>query len=129
MKDSNHRPLIMLLVCLFLAYQSQAQSNVNVVQSIPITVEKVSAPVSVNILPKTFSYKLLYLDAGRFADQLGMAKLLNDLGQAGFELVSTTQFSGTGTGTSRYLKYAKFNNIIISLFNPRMYKQKSNNRR
>ena len=100
----------MLVTCLLSAHQSRSQTNVNVVQSVPVTIAKVTTPVSVTETPHTFTYTLVYVTEAQFDDSPSMTTALTKLGQSGFELVSTTSFLESSTGTTKFLLIFKKRN-------------------
>jgi hypothetical protein len=103
MKPLNLLPVAMLIACLLSAHQSRSQTNVNVVQSVPVTVAQVTTPVSVKVTGNTFTYALVYVTEAQFDDSPTMTSSLTKMGAAGFELVSTTSYLETSTGTTKFL--------------------------
>jgi hypothetical protein len=100
----------MLIACLFSAYQSRSQSAVNVVQSVPITIAKVSTPVSVTETAKTFTYAPVYVTEAQFDDSPTMTSILVKMGANGYELVSTTPYLAASTNAMKFLLIFKLTN-------------------
>ena len=100
----------MLVGCLLSAHQSRSQTNVNVIQSIPLTIAKVTTPVSVTETAKTFTYYPVYFTEAQFDDAATMTASLAKLGVNGFELVTTTSYVETSTGTTKFLLIFKKTN-------------------
>jgi hypothetical protein len=110
MKPLQFLPSVMLVGCLLSALQSRAQTNVNVVQSVPVTIAKVTTPVSVTETAKTFTYYPVYLTEAQFDDAPTMTASLAKLGVNGFELATTTSYVETSTGTTKFLLIFKKTN-------------------
>jgi hypothetical protein len=103
MKPFQFLSSAMLLACLLSAHQSKSQTTVNVVQSIPLTIAKVTTPVSVTVTNTTYTYAPVYLTEAQLDDQPTITSILNKMSLSGFELVNTTSYLQTSTGAMRFL--------------------------